>query len=171
MQDGSCTGEQLAAKETLLESALGGMGVTVTSLTSRAPPAPPPAPPPLPLPPRPPPGTPPGQPLYPPTLWFTRYYDGDCQETGDGCPRGCQRSLWSEMFTWDGQRDEIGGGPLPGFRSNVTIKRCQTVLTRTPTLILTRARARTRTRTRARTRTLTLNLTLTLALTLTLTLS
>ena len=144
MQDGSCTGEQLAAKETLLESALGGMGVTVTSLTSRAPPAPPPAPPPLPLPPRPPPSTPPGQPLYPPTLWFTRYYDGDCQETGDGCPRGCQRSLWSEMFTWDGQRDEIGGGPLPGFRANVTIKRCQTVLTRTPTLILTRTRTRTR---------------------------
>jgi hypothetical protein len=36
--------------------------------------------------------------------------------------------LWSESFTWDGQRAEIGGGPLPGFRSNVTIKRCQTVV-------------------------------------------
>ena len=76
-EDGSCTEEELPAKKTMLETAL-GMTVSVTSLTSRAPPVPPPSPP----------ATPPGQPQYPPEIWYSTYYDGDCQETGDGCPRG-----------------------------------------------------------------------------------
>ena len=57
--------------------------------------------------------------------WYANYFDGDCQQTGDGCPNGCQRSLWSEISTWDNQRAEIGNAPLPGFKANVTIKRCQ----------------------------------------------
>ena len=126
-EDGSCAGEEKAAKKILLEAAL-GITVTVKSLTSRAPPVPPPSPPPSPGPPPLPPATPPGQPQYPPFVWYTTYYDGDCQETGDGCPKGCRRSLWSESFTWEGQRAEIGGGPLPSFKANVTIKRCQTVV-------------------------------------------
>ena len=126
-EDGSCAGEEKAAKKILLEAAL-GITVTVKSLTSRAPPVPPPSPPPSPGAPPLPPATPPGQPQYPPFVWYTTYYDGDCQETGDGCPKGCRRSLWSESFTWEGQRAEIGGGPLPSFKANVTIKRCQTVV-------------------------------------------
>ena len=89
---------------------------------------PPPSPPPSPFPPPLPPATPPGQPQTPPDVWYANYYDGDCQQTGDGCPQGCQRSLWSEVYTWDGQRAEIGSTPLPGFRANVTIKRCQTIV-------------------------------------------
>lgn len=47
---------------------------------------------------------------------------------------GCITSFWSEMYTWHGQGKALGASEddalyvWPGFRSNVTIPRCRTVI-------------------------------------------
>lgn len=52
----------------------------------------------------------------------------------DYCPDGCFESDWSSMYTWHGQGKALGASEddalfvWPGFRSNVTIKRCRTVV-------------------------------------------
>ena len=96
------------------------------------PPSPPPSPPPLPEPPPPPPEVPPGSPSQPPIgNWATRYTDG-CNQTA--CPDGCFSSTWSNMWTWHGQGKALGAREddalfvWPGFKSNVTIKKCRTVV-------------------------------------------
>ena len=50
------------------------------------------------------------------------------------CPDGCFSSLWSSMWTWHGQGLALGAAAddalnvWPGFKSNVTIKQCRTVI-------------------------------------------
>ena len=52
----------------------------------------------------------------------------------DYCPEGCFESDWSNMYTWHGQGKALGASEddalyvWPGFRSNLTIKRCRTVV-------------------------------------------
>lgn len=118
-----------------------GVQISAISLTitTAHPPSPPPASPPLPWAPPPPPDVPPGSPSIPPTaIWARPYYDGcnmhNPNSTADYCPDGCLESDWSEMYTWHGQGLNLGASEddalyvWPGFRSNVTIKRCRTVV-------------------------------------------
>ena len=72
--------------------------------------------------------------MHPPQIpseeWRT-YYTVGCPET---CFGGCFSSMWSEMYTWHGQGIGLGATEdnalfvWPGFKSNVTIKRCRTVV-------------------------------------------
>ena len=68
-------------------------------------------------------------------------YGSDYEDCGtrygpaaDYCPDGCFESDWSNMYTWHGQGLALGASEddalyvWPGFRSNVTIKRCRTVV-------------------------------------------
>ena len=112
------------------------LGLLPSDLTSAIsvnfPPPPPPASPPAPDPPPMPPQTPPGSPSVPPIgSWATPYTEG-CDPTE--CSDGCFSSLWSNMNTWHGQGLNLGATSndalfvWPGFRSNVTIKKCRTVV-------------------------------------------
>ena len=99
------------------------------------PPSPPPSPPPLPSPPPSPPGLPPGAPLLPPIGLWARPYPCAAGEGGpEGCPDGCFESDWSDMYTWHGQGRALGASEddalyvWPGFKSNVTIRKCRTVV-------------------------------------------
>ena len=126
--DGDCASSGAGVKSSL-DSCL-AVSTTVKSVVVLQPPSPPPSPPPLP---GSPPLTPPEGPQRPPPRegGYEAYNDGDCLigplREGVGCPHGCQRSLWSTMFTWDGQREEVGGY-YPSFKGNVTIKPCTTVV-------------------------------------------
>ena len=72
--------------------------------------------------------------MHPPQIpsaeWRT-YYTAGCPET---CFGGCFSSMWSEMYTWHGQGINLGAPDddalfvWPGFKSNVTIKACRTVV-------------------------------------------
>ena len=92
--------------------------VTLKKFESYHPPMPPPASPPLPGSPPMPPHVPPLFPNWPPTdRWYTRVHEG-CDPD---CYGGCIQSMWSNIYTW-------GDDGFPGWKSNVTIKRCRTVV-------------------------------------------
>ena len=104
------------------------------AISVRHPPSPPPFPSPPPSPPPFPPVAPPGFPAAPPlqVTHFTEYTEG-CDV--DECPDGCYSSLWSNHWTWHGQSSHLKEGVpddanyvWPGFKSNVTIKKCRTVV-------------------------------------------
>ena len=118
----------------------GGIGLGVEDVALKTldvlhPPHPPPSPPPSPLEPPSPPLIPPGYPLWPPRppsdLWYEPYFEDEGCDPD--CFGGCRRSLWSSVFTWHGQGIALGASEddayvWPGFKSNVTIKRCHHVI-------------------------------------------
>ena len=90
------------------------------------PPTPPPGSPPSPQLPPEPPGLPPFWPTLPPaTGWYTPY--GVSEGCDPDCVGGCRRMRWSNLHAWDFLGDAPGAG-YPGWKGNVTIKRCATVL-------------------------------------------
>jgi hypothetical protein len=101
------------------------------SINVMHPPLPPPSPPPAPSSPPSPPEVPPGSPSNPPVWWYTPYgVEAGCDPD---CVGGCRRSLWSNIYTWHGQGLNLGlpeddSFGWPGWKSNVTIKRCRTVV-------------------------------------------
>ena len=109
---------------------IGISNINMNSFVTIHPPRPPPSPPPLPdLPPSPP-EVPPTSPSNPPAgNWATSYTEG-CDAS---CTDGCISSLWSNVYTWHGQGlalglDEDDSLGWPGFKSNITIKACRTVI-------------------------------------------
>ena len=106
--------------------------VTVNHISMLHPPRPPPSPPPSPWSPPAPPLTPPSYPTNPPyDLWYTRYFENEGCDPD--CVGGCRRSRWSNIYTWHGQGLNLGlpeddAFGWPGWKSNVTIKRCHTVV-------------------------------------------
>ena len=106
--------------------------ITMTDIGVYHPPLPPPSPPPSPYSPPAPPLTPPSYPTNPPyDFWYTRYFENEgCDPE---CVGGCRRMRWSSPYAWQGQglalglaeEDSLG---WPGWKSNVTIKRCTTVV-------------------------------------------
>ena len=106
--------------------------VNVGSISVYHPPLPPPSPPPSPGSPPMPPEVPPQSPSHPPMdAWYTLYYENEGCDPD--CVGGCRRMRWSHPYPWMGQglalglpeEDSIG---WPGFKSNVTINRCTTVI-------------------------------------------
>ena len=92
--------------------------MTLKKIDSYRPPMPPPALPPKPGAPPMPPHVPPMFPNWPPTdRWYTRVDEG-CDPD---CYGGCIQSMWSNIYTW-------GDDGFPGWKSNVTVKRCRTVV-------------------------------------------
>ena len=135
-EDASDLAGSVADLSSRIASALSVSSIDIPSVINVIhPPFPPPLPsppPPLPHPPPSPPSVPPDNPSIPPTgFWAQRYTDG-CDATE--CPHGCFSSLWSNMYTWHGQGLALGANEddalftWPGFRSNVTIKKCRTVV-------------------------------------------
>ena len=127
------------ATASLSGSIAAAMGLSSTDVSCNIavahPPSPPPMSPPLPaLPPLPPepPAVPPGSPSIPPVGGWARQYTDGCNVTE--CPDGCFESDWSNMYTWHGQGLALGANEddalyvWPGFKSNVTIKRCRIVV-------------------------------------------
>ena len=110
---------------------IAGSSIATSVLSVAHPPPPPPFPPPLPHAPPSPPAVPPTSPAFPPADWFEPYYaDQGCDPA---CVGGCRRSRWSEIYTWHGQGKALGlrnddDFGWPGWKSNVTIKRCTTVI-------------------------------------------
>ena len=109
-------------------------GVAAEKLLVYMPPPPPPQIPPSPFSPPHPPMVPPGWPTLPPNdLWYRRYFGEATNSIGDKCDTdcygGCYESEWSHPYTWgedhctgpDGRGQVCG---IPGFKANVTIKRC-----------------------------------------------
>ena len=130
---GTDTNDLGSAKSTIVSQVASDVGVSVmTSVLSVAhPPPPPPFPPPLPHAPPHPPAVPPGSPSFPPADWFEPYYEDEGCDPA--CAGGCRRSRWSEIYTWHGQGLALGLGAddaygWPGFKSNVTIPRCTTII-------------------------------------------
>ena len=112
--------------------------VIVSTFEVYHPPNPPPVVPPSPSLPPAPPAVPPTSPSIPPASgWSVPYTTAnppysysDCDPS---CVGGCISSLWSNVYTWHGQGTALGGPTddalvWPGFKSNVTIKRCRTVV-------------------------------------------
>ena len=108
--------------------------VTVDAISVVHPPSTPPLAPPSPNSPPLPPDVPPGAPSKPPNLptsdWSTPYTVG-CDPD---CYGGCISSKWSNYWTWHGQGKNLGAAEddalfvWPSFKSNVTIKKCRTVV-------------------------------------------
>ena len=129
----------MAAQSSTIRSGISSdIGVSSTALLFQAvnvvhPPMPPPTPPPSPGAPPLPPEVPPQSPSYPPLArWATPY--GAHEGCDPSCADGCFSSYWSNMYTWHGQGKALGAATddalftWPGFKSNVTIKRCRTVV-------------------------------------------
>ena len=122
---------------TLQAAVAGDIGLASADLTVEDkgvvhPPRPPPLSPPQPALPPQPPAIPPPWPRLPPFAETgLQSYTVGCDPTE--CPDGCLRSKWSNMYTWHGQGLALGAShddalyTWPGFRSNVTIKKCRTV--------------------------------------------
>ena len=122
------------ASGVITDLALAANSVTVDAISIVHPPSTPPLAPPLPSFPPAPPHVPPGAPLRPPNVptsdWATPYTVG-CDP---GCYGGCISSRWSSFWTWHGQGKNLGAAEddalfvWPSFKSNVTIKKCRTVI-------------------------------------------
>ena len=126
-----------SSKDTIKTQLANDLGVStnaivVSNIGVYHPPLPPPSPPPSPSSPPMPPLTPPLSPTHPPfDWWYTKYYENEGCDPD--CFGGCRRLKWSSPYTWVGQgknlglpEDDLPG--WPGWKSNVTIKRCTTVV-------------------------------------------
>lgn len=134
-EDGGGLATSATALSEAIATDLGLLGSNVTlSIDVAHPPSPPPLPSPPPSSPPPPPsapGMPPDYPSVPPARTWGRAYGvaEGCDETE--CPGGCFESRWSNTYTWHGQGINLGASEddalyvLPGFKSNVTIKKCR----------------------------------------------